>query len=79
MEYPSIDHLLPQAMEIVFEYDAVAISMLERKMKVSFYIATLIVERLEELAVVGPYNGAKPRAVLVDKQEWNRIAQNLGL
>lgn len=78
MEYPSIDHLLPQAMEIVFEYDAVAVSMLERKMKVSFYIAT-IVERLEELAVVGPYNGAKQRAVLVDKQEWNKIAQNLGL
>ena len=77
MDYPNVDHLLPQAMEYVFEYNAVSMSMLQRKMKISFYVATLIVERLEELGVVGPFNGAKPRAVLADKRSWDRIARSL--
>ena len=34
---------------------------------------------MEELGIVGPYEGAKPRKVLVDFQGWNEIKIKLGL
>ena len=34
---------------------------------------------MEELGVVGPYEGAKPRSVIVDRDGWNEIRAQYGL
>ncbi len=64
------DELLPQAIEIAFEANQISTSMLQRKLKVGYARAGRIVDIMEQMGIAGPYEGAKPRKVLITKQEW---------
>ena len=48
----------------------VSTSALQRKLKLGFARAARIVDELEEMGVIGPSEGAKPRKVLMSKQQW---------
>ena len=73
------DEMLPQAVEVVLETKSCSVSMLQRRIKLGYSRAARIVDQMEELGVVGPYEGAKPRSVVVDREGWNEIARSLGL
>ncbi len=73
------DEMLPQAVEVVLETKSCSVSMLQRRIKLGYSRAARIVDQMEELGVVGPYEGAKPRSVVVDRDGWNEIRQRLGL
>ena len=60
------DEYLPQAIDAVIETGACSVSILQRRMKLGYSRAARIVDQMEKLGVVGPYEGAKPRSVLVD-------------
>ncbi len=75
----NFDEMLPQAVEVILETKACSVSMLQRRVKLGYSRAARIVDQMEELGIVGPYEGAKPRAVLVDKEGWNDIQVQLGL
>jgi len=64
------DELLPQAIEIAFENNQISTSLLQRKLKVGYARAGRIVDIMEQMGIAGPYEGAKPRKVLITKQEW---------
>ena len=53
--------------------------MLQRRVKLGYSRAARIVDQMEELGVVGPYEGAKPRAVVIDRQGWHDLQVQLGL
>jgi S-DNA-T family DNA segregation ATPase FtsK/SpoIIIE len=44
--------------------------MLQRKLKLGYARAARIIDQLEERGIVGPYEGSKPRKVLMTKQQW---------
>jgi len=67
------DEMLPQAVEVVIETKSCSVSMLQRRIKLGYSRAARIVDQMEELGVVGPYEGAKPRKVLVDRDGWHTI------
>ena len=73
------DEMLPQAVEVVLETKSCSVSMLQRRIKLGYSRAARIVDQMEELGVVGPYEGAKPRSVIVDRDGWNEIAAQYGL
>ena len=73
------DEMLPQAVEVVLETKSCSVSMLQRLIKLGYSRAARIVDQMEELGVVGPYEGAKPRSVVMDREGWNEIARSLGL
>ena len=73
------DDMLPQAVEVVLETKSCSVSMLQRRIKLGYSRAARIVDQMEELGVVGPYEGAKPRSVIVDREGWNQIAAQYGL
>ena len=73
------DEMLPQAVEVVLEMGSCSVSMLQRRVKLGYSRAARIVDQMEELGVVGPYEGAKPRSVIVDRDGWNEIAAQYGL
>ena len=73
------DEMLPQAVEAILETKQCSVSMLQRRVKLGYSRAARIVDQMEELGIVGPYEGAKPRSVLVDRDGWHAIAQQLGL
>lgn len=72
------DEMLPKAIEVVIEAQSASTTLLQRKLKLGYARAARIVEELEERGIIGPYEGAKPRKVLVSKQQWyemNALAQ----
>ena len=73
------DEMLPQAVEAILETKQCSVSMLQRRVKLGYSRAARIVDQMEELGIVGPYEGAKPRSVLVDREGWQAIAAQLGL
>ena len=73
------DEMLPQAAEVVLEMKSCSVSMLQRRLKLGYSRAARIVDQLEELGIVGPYEGAKPRSIAVDREGWNEIQRQLGL
>ena len=73
------DEMLPQAAEVVIGAGSCSVSMLQRRAKLGYSRAARIVDQMEELGIVGPYEGAKPRQVLVDRAGWHDIQVQLGL
>lgn len=73
------DEMLPQAVEAVLEAGSCSVSMLQRRVKLGYSRAARIVDQMEELGVVGPYEGAKPRAVVIDRDGWQALQVQLGL
>ena len=73
------DEMLPQAVECVIETKSCSVSMLQRRVKLGYSRAARIVDQMEELGIVGPYEGAKPRSVLVDREGWLRLQKAHGL
>jgi S-DNA-T family DNA segregation ATPase FtsK/SpoIIIE len=72
------DEMLPQAVEVVLETGSCSVSMLQRRVKLGYSRAARIVDQMEELGVVGPYEGAKPRAVVIDRAGWQALQAQLG-
>ncbi len=58
------DALLMDAMNVVYDTGQASISMVQRKLKVGYARAARLVDELEELGVVSPSTGSKPRDIL---------------
>lgn len=58
------DPLMAQAIKIIQEQDSASASMLQRRLKIGYNRAARIIETLEEMGIVGPAQGSKPREVL---------------
>lgn len=64
------DEMLPKAIEVVVENQMASTTLLQRKLKLGYARAARLMDALEEKGIVGPFEGAKPRAVLISKQQW---------
>lgn len=61
------DELLDEATRIIIEENTASVSLLQRKLRIGYARAGRIIDQLETKGIVGPYEGSKPRKVLVDK------------
>ena len=61
--------LIEQAIEVVVQMGQASTSSLQRKLKLGYARAARIMDELEKLGVIGPYEGAKPRRVLLTPQQ----------
>lgn len=64
------DEMLPAAVEVILETGQASVSMLQRRLKLGYARAARIVDEMEEKGIVGPFQGSKPRAILVTKEQW---------
>ncbi len=72
------DEMLPKAIEIVVENQMASTTLLQKKLKLGYARASRIIDDLEERGIIGPFEGSKPRKVLISKQQWyemNALAQ----
>ena len=67
------DELLPQAVDVIFDTKQASVSMLQRRLKLGYARAARIVDQMEELGIVGPFEGSKPRQVLITKEQWQEM------
>lgn len=63
------DEIYDDAVQLVTEMQTASVSMLQRRFRVGYSRAARIIDQMEQRGVVGPYEGSKPRTVLVPKQE----------
>ena len=70
------DDLIYDALKAVVEYGHASASLLQRKLKLGYSRAARIIDQLEEKGLISGYDGSKPREVLIDKQELDRILKN---
>ncbi|TAA72460.1 FtsK/SpoIIIE family DNA translocase [Planococcus salinarum] len=63
------DEIYDDAVQLVTEMQTASVSMLQRRFRVGYSRAARIIDQMEQRGVVGPYEGSKPRSVLVQKHE----------
>jgi len=72
------DELLPKAVEVLFETEQGSVSMLQRKLKLGYARAARIMDQMEEMGIVGPFEGSKPRNIQITKEEWRQMQYTTG-
>ncbi|MFH0779162.1 MAG: DNA translocase FtsK, partial [Candidatus Eisenbacteria bacterium] len=65
-ESDSDDQLLEEAARIVITHSHGSVSLLQRRLKIGYSRAARLMDRLEEMGIVGPADGSKPREVLAN-------------
>ena len=71
------DEYLYPAVEAVLEMGACSVSMIQRRFKLGYSRAARLVDQMEEIGIIGPYEGAKPRTVLIDRDRWEQFKELL--
>ena len=66
----SDEDILERAIEVVVEAGQASTSSLQRRLKLGYDRAARMMDELEEMGVIGPYEGAKPRKVLMTKEQF---------
>ncbi len=67
------DEMLPAAVDVILETGQASVSMLQRRLKLGYARAARIVDEMEEKGIVGPFQGSKPRAILITKEQWETM------
>ncbi|MCB6365938.1 DNA translocase FtsK [Intestinibacillus massiliensis] len=67
------DELLMDAIDVVMDCRQASVSMLQRRLKLGYSRAARIVDQMEERGIVGPFEGSKPRQLLISKEEWQEM------
>ena len=67
------DDLLGEAVRIVMENGQASISMIQRRLRVGYARAARLVDMMEQKKYVSPFDGSKPRQVLITQAEYNRV------
>jgi S-DNA-T family DNA segregation ATPase FtsK/SpoIIIE len=74
---PDEDDLLAEAAELVLDTGSASVSMLQRRLRVGYTRAGRLIDMLERRGIVGPYEGSKPRQILVRPEEHDRLLEGL--
>lgn len=64
---------LPIAVEIILETGQASVSMLQRRLKLGYSRAARLIDQMEQMGYVGPFEGSKPRQVLITRAKWQEI------
>ncbi len=67
------DELFSAAVEVILESGQASVSMLQRRLKLGYSRAARLVDQMEDRGIVGPFEGSKPRALLITREQWNEM------
>lgn len=67
------DDLFYSAVDVVMETGQASVSMVQRRLGLGYAQAARLIDLMEEKGVIGPFQGSKPRAILITKQQWQSV------
>jgi DNA segregation ATPase FtsK/SpoIIIE, S-DNA-T family len=70
---PDEDPLLDRAIEVVVQAQTASTSLLQRRLRVGYTRAGRLIDMLERRGIISGYEGSKPRRVLVDESQLDRV------
>ncbi|WP_152656344.1 DNA translocase FtsK [Oceanobacillus sp. CFH 90083] len=62
------DELYDDAVQMIIEMQSASVSMLQRRFRIGYTRAARLIDAMEARGIVGPYEGSKPRSVLISNQ-----------
>ncbi|WP_138751533.1 FtsK/SpoIIIE family DNA translocase [Paenibacillus sinopodophylli] len=65
-----LDELYDQAVQIIIEAKQASVSLLQRRMRIGYTRAARLIDQMEARSIVGPYEGSKPREVLITMDQF---------
>lgn len=68
-----VDEMFNAAVEVILESKQASVSMLQRRLKLGYSRAARLVDQMEERGIVGPFEGSKPRQLLISREQWNEM------
>ncbi|MDR4433999.1 DNA translocase SpoIIIE [Bacillus tequilensis] len=68
------DDLYDEAVELIVGMQTASVSMLQRRFRIGYTRAARLIDAMEERGVVGPYEGSKPREVLLSKEKYDELS-----
>ena len=75
---PEYDELLPQAVDVIFDTKQASVSMLQRRLKLGYSRAARIIDQMEEMGIIGPFEGSKPRQIVITREQWLEMQTTQG-
>ena len=70
------DGVYEEAKRVILETGQASVSMVQRRLGVGYTRAARLIDMMEEEGVVGPYRGAKPREILVERPSTKKDETN---
>ena len=70
---PDSDELLADAAQLVIETGSASVSMLQRRLRVGYTRAGRLIDMLERRGIVGPWEGSKPRQILIEADDVEHV------
>ncbi|MDQ0494336.1 FtsK/SpoIIIE family DNA translocase [Paenibacillus brasilensis] len=67
-----LDELYDQAVNIILEAKQASVSLLQRRMRIGYTRAARLIDSMEARGVIGPYEGSKPREVLISIEQYQQ-------
>jgi S-DNA-T family DNA segregation ATPase FtsK/SpoIIIE len=64
------DKLYEEAVNVVLQTGQASVSILQRRLGIGYTRAARLIDMMEEDGIVGPYQGSKPREILIDREEY---------
>jgi DNA segregation ATPase FtsK/SpoIIIE, S-DNA-T family len=72
-----LDELFDQAVRIVLEAKQASVSLLQRRLRIGYTRAARLIDTMEARGIVGPYEGSKPREVLMTPEQYDQLNNRL--
>ncbi len=70
------DEMTPAAIDIIVEAGSASTTFIQRKLKLGYARAARIMDELSEKGIIGPFEGAKARKLLITKEDWHQMRAN---
>ena len=64
------DELTEDAIEFILKQKQASVSMLQRRFRIGYNRAARIIDEIEEMGIIGPSDGSRPRQVLTTEEEY---------
>ena len=68
--------MLADAIECVVEAGQASTSLLQRRLRLGYARAARLIDEMADRGIIGPYEGSKPRQVLLSRERWIEMKMN---
>lgn len=72
-DFDDTDVIFDDAVQVIMDTGQASASMLQRRLKLGYARASRLIDQMDERGIIGPFEGSKPRTILISKQDWQEM------